>query len=352
MKIPAKDSLSSLVKLLYAIFAIVVIIFVLPKAVSCLLPFFFAWIISMIIKPLSTVLEKIVHNKRVSVLVSMLVVLGIIFVVLYNLSKAIVDEIQVIYEMFSDTKDGIPVFIWDILESLPRNLKDTLTTAVVNSDMKEIAYPAIQSALPKIGGAATKIPSAFVFTVILLLATYFMSYDEKGLKEELKKFIPERGIEKMRKIRRIFSLAIGGYVKAQLIIMCMVFTILLVGFVILDVKLALLLAFVISLIDAIPVLGTGMVLNPLAVVYLIQGDYVRAVGFVCLYVVVLLLRNFVEPKVLSGQLGIHPIITLVSMYAGLKLIGVIGMIIGPVLAIIIINFLKTEKMEAMTDAGE
>lgn len=352
MKIPAKDSLSSLVKLLYAIFAIVAIIFVLPKAVSCLLPFFFAWIISMIIKPLSSVLEKIVHNKRVSVLVSMLVVLGIIFVVLYNLSKAIVDEIQVIYEMFSDTKDGIPVFIWDILESLPRNLKDTLTTAVVNSDIKEIAYPAIQSALPKIGGAATKIPSAFVFTVILLLATYFMSYDEKGLKEELKKFIPERGIEKMRKIRRIFSLAIGGYVKAQLIIMCMVFTILLVGFVILDVKLALLLAFVISLIDAIPVLGTGMVLNPLAVVYLIQGDYVRAVGFVCLYVVVLLLRNFVEPKVLSGQLGIHPIITLVSMYAGLKLIGVIGMIIGPVLAIIIINFLKTEKMEAMTDAGE
>ena len=352
MEIPAKDSLSSLVKLLYAIFAIVVIIFVLPKAVSCLLPFFFAWIISMIIKPLSTVLEKIVRNKRVSVLVSMLVVLGIIFVVLYNLSKAIVDEIQVIYEMFSDTKDGIPVFIWDILESLPRNLKDTLTTAVVNSDIKEIAYPAIQSALPKIGGAATKIPSAFVFTVILLLATYFMSYDEKGLKEELKKFIPERGIEKMRKIRRIFSLAIGGYVKAQLIIMCMVFTILLVGFVILDVKLALLLAFIISLIDAIPVLGTGMVLNPLAVVYLIQGDYVRAVGFVCLYVVVLLLRNFVEPKVLSGQLGIHPIITLVSMYAGLKLIGIMGMIIGPVLAIIIINFLKAEKMEAMTDAGE
>ncbi len=352
MKIPAKDSLSSLVKLLYAIFAIIVIIFVLPKAVSCLLPFFFAWIISMIIKPLSLVLERIVVNKRVSVLVSMLIVLGIMFVVLYNLSKAIVEEIQVIYEMLSDTKDGIPVFIWDILESLPRNLRNTLTDVFADSDMKEIAYPAIQSALPKIGGAAIKIPSAFVFTVVLLLATYFMSYDEKGLREELKKFIPERGIEKMRRIRRIFSLAIGGYVKAQLIIMCVVFTVLLVGFLILDVKLALLLAFVISLIDAIPVLGTGMVLNPLAVVYLIQGDYVRAVGFVCLYVVVLLLRNFVEPKVLSGQLGIHPIITLVAMYAGLKLIGVIGMIIGPVLAIIIINFLKTEKMEAMTDAGK
>lgn len=337
--------LEKLVRLLYVSMAVLAVIFVLPKAVGCLLPFFFAWIIALIIKPFVNLFERLHINKRIAVILSMLLVLFVLSGVVYFVSKAAVGEIRTFAQMLGDTRDGIPMFVWDVVNALPKGFQNVIMEFIESSDINfsELVLPAITSALPKLGGAAGKLPSIFIFTVVFLMAIYFISYDEKGLRQELKKFISPTIIEHMRKIRKVIGTAFGGYVKAQLIIMWVVFTILLMGFVILDVKLALLLAFVISLLDAIPVLGTGMILNPMAVVYLIQGDYVRAVGFVCMYVIVLLVRNFIEPRVLSGQLGIHPIITLVSMYAGLKLIGVIGMIIGPLTALVVINFIKMNK---------
>jgi len=348
MNMITKDPLTSLVRLLYAILAVIVIIFVLPKAVSCILPFLFAWIIALLIKPVVKLFEKLHINRRFAVIIAMLLVLGIICGVLYGVSAVLVREIKTFSDMFADTKDGIPMFMWDIINALPKGIRASVSEVVRASylDIPELIYPALKTALPKLGGAAGKLPSALVFTVVLLMTIYFLSYDGKGFRTEIKKFIPENKIQKLRHIREILSKACGGYIKAQLIIMTVVFVILVTGFIILDVKLSLLLAFAISILDAIPVLGTGMILNPWAFFCLIQGDIPRAIGLVSLYGIVLVVRHFLEPRVLSGQLGIHPIITLVSMYAGLKLIGVIGMILGPLAALIIINLIKAQNEEA------
>ena len=334
-----------LTKLLYVAFAVAAITFVLPKVVPCLLPFFFAWIISLIIKPFVGVFEKLRVHKRIAVILSMLLVLGILSVVIYSLSKAAIGEIHTFAGMLSDTKDGIPVFVWEFVDSLPKNIQSAAHNFLgkYKGNTGDLVMPAISTALPKLGGIAGAVPGAFVFTIVFVLTTYFLSYDEKGLKEELKKFLPKNTIANLRKVRAVMGQAVGGYVRAQMIIMTVVFAILLTGFLILDVKLAFLLAFIISLMDAIPVLGTGMVLNPMAFIALIQGDYVSAVGFVSMYVIVLLVRNFMEPRVLSVQLGIHPIITLLSMYAGFKLIGIIGMLIGPIIALMVISFIKMNR---------
>ena len=340
-----------LTKLLYMAFAVAAVTFVLPKVVPCLLPFFFAWIISLIIKPFVSLFEKLKIHKRIAVILSMLLVLGILSVVVYYLSKAVVEELRTFAEMFRDTKDGIPVFVWEFIGSLPKSIQKIALNFIekYKGNTGELVMPAISTALPKLGDIVGGIPSAFVFTIVFLLTIYFLSYDEKGLKEELKKFLPENVVGTLRKMRAVMGKAIGGYVRAQMIIMVVVFVVLLSGFLILDVKFALLLAFVISLMDAIPVLGTGMVLNPMAVLSLVQGDYICAVGFVSMYIIVLLVRNFMEPRVLSVQLGMHPIITLLSMYAGFKLIGVVGMLMGPIIALIAISFVKMEKEESVKD---
>ncbi len=329
-----------LVRLLYVSIAVLAVVFVLPKAVSCVLPFLFAWIIALIIKPLVALFQKFRIHKRISVILSMLLVLALLYGVLHFVSGIVVRELRTFAQMLGNTRQGIPVFMWNFIDSLPQGLQSSVVEFLKNYDINasEIVPSAINTALSTIGGAAGKLPSLFISTVIFIMAIYFFSYDEKGLRRELKKSLPEKTVQQLRKIRTVLGKAFGGYVKAQLIIMTVVFAILLLGFVILDVKLALLLAFVISLLDAIPVLGTGMILNPMAVIALIQGDYVRALGFVIMYLIVLVVRNFLEPRVLSGQLGIHPIITLVSMYAGFKLIGVVGMIIGPLIALVVINF--------------
>ena len=349
----SRETLERLVRLIYIIIVVVAVIFLFPKAVSCLLPFLLAWIISLIIRPCVHLFEKTRIGKRASVILSMLVVLVLLGAVLYYVSGAIVGEVRTFVKMLGDTRDGIPMFVWDTIDSLPKALQDTIIHFLENFelDFSGFVLPAITAALPKIGGVAGKLPGALVFIVVFLLATYFLSYDEAGLRAQLKKILPEGQIDKLRNIRNILSDAVGGYVKAQLIMMCIVFTMLFIGFAILDVELALLLAIIISILDAVPVLGTGMVLNPMAVVFLIQGDYVRALGFVIIYAVVVVVRNFVEPRVLSGQLGIHPIITLASMYTGFKLAGILGMIIGPLLAIIIINIAKINR-EAKENARE
>lgn len=348
MSMITKDPLTSLVRLLYALLAVIIIIFVLPKAVSCLLPFLCAWIAALIIKPVVRLMENLRINRRLAVIIAMLLVLGIIFGVLYGVSAAVVKELKTFTDMFADTKEGIPMFIWDIINAFPQGVRAAVTELVKTNftDIPELIYPAIKTALPKLGGAAGKLPSALVFTVVFLMTVYFLSYDSKGFRTEIKRFIPKDKIDKLRHVRKILGKACGGYIKAQLIIMTVVFAILLTGFIILDVELSFLLALAISILDAIPVLGTGMILNPWAFICLIQGNVSRALGLVCLYGIVLVVRHFIEPKVLSGQLGIHPIITLASMYAGLKLIGVIGMILGPLAALIIINLIKVQNEEA------
>lgn len=347
------DPLTNLVRLIYALLIILAVMLVLPKAVTCFLPFFLAWIISLIIRPFADLLEKFHIHKRIGVLVSMLLVLAGLCLVMYFVSKAVINEVRTFSQMLSDTRDGLPVFIWDIIDAFPSKIRELVLPFVRGSgfEVEDLIFPALKSALPKLGGFAGKLPSALIFTVVFIMSIYFMSYDEKGLREEVKKFVSPGIIDKLRRIRKIFSAAFSGYIKAQLIIMAVVFAVLVTGFGFMDVELSILLAFIISLVDAIPVLGTGIVLNPMAFIYLIQGDYLRALGFVCLYVTVLVLRHFIEPRILSGQLGMHPIITLLSMYMGFKLIGVMGMIIGPLLALIVIGFLNAERLEAEKNDG-
>ena len=122
--------------------------------------------------------------------------------------------------------------------------------------------------------------------------------------------------------------------------MSIVFCILLTGFLVLDVEFSLLLALVISVWDAIPILGSGIILNPWAIINLLQGNYFQAAGFFCLYLIILFTRQLLEPKILSGQLGMHPIFTLAAIYVGLKSIGISGMIFGPIILILCINVLK------------
>ena len=102
-------------------------------------------------------------------------------------------------------------------------------------------------------------------------------------------------------------------------------------------------AFITALVDAIPVLGTGTVLIPWSIFELISGNYTLAIGLFIMYIMAIVVRQFTEPRVVSAQIGLHPLITLTSMYAGLKAIGIFGMILGPVLTIIVIKSLEIER---------
>lgn len=338
-----KNPLRVLVTIAYILLGFLLIAYAAPKLITYFLPFMVAGLISLAIKPIADVLEKLHIHRRLGVILAMLFVIGIIGGVMFFLIHSLVGEIRGVLQLILEsTEDGLPVFVRDFIRILPDNLKTFAYDVAeqVESNFSDFVYPTVKSTLAGIGGAAVRLPSAFVFTIALVLAIYFISYDGEGIKNEIKRFVPAEKLQRASLVKNRLSEACGGYIKAQLILMTIVFCILLTGFLILDVDFALLFAFVISLWDTVPFLGTGIILNPWAVINLLQGDYFGAAGFFILYLIVLFTRQILEPKILSGQLGMHPVFTLMSIYIGLKSMGIVGMIIGPIILIIIINTLK------------
>lgn len=111
-----------------------------------------------------------------------------------------------------------------------------------------------------------------------------------------------------------------------------------VGF---NVKYPLLIALITAFVDALPILGSGTVLVPWAIISALDGDINLGIALVVLWIIMCVVRQFIEPKVVSNKLGIHPIFTLIAMYTGYKLLGVIGMLIGPIVLIIIKSIFST-----------
>ena len=157
------------------------------------------------------------------------------------------------------------------------------------------------------------------------------------IKSWLKKRLPEEKLKPAADALKRMKNAVGGWLTAQLKLMGVTFTILTLGFVVLRIAYAPLWALVVALVDALPVLGTGTVLVPWAVICFLQGEGARAIGLLGVYAVVTLSRSMLEPKLVGRHLGLDPLVTLMALYVGYKLWGVGGMIFAPLLAVTIMQ---------------
>jgi sporulation integral membrane protein YtvI len=174
-----------------------------------------------------------------------------------------------------------------------------------------------------------------VFIILTVLSTYFISKDYDSFRLSLKEQVPDSWVKQYRIIKGDILVALFGYLKATLIFSAVSFVQLFIGFLILKVQYAFILAVIIALFDAFPALGTGLFLVPWSLYALVTGDHKLAVGLIILNVLVVVVRQLISPKILGEQFSIHPVSTMISMYVGLKVLGVIGLIFGPVILLIL-----------------
>lgn len=179
------------------------------------------------------------------------------------------------------------------------------------------------------------LPQLFLFIVISLVASFFMSRDREKISKFVYKQMPEGWRNNIRTLKEDLFAALLGFLKAQSILISVTFIELLIGYSLIGVKYVFSSALITAVIDALPVLGTGTVLIPAAAVNLIMGNVTRGFAFITLYIVMLIVRQFLEPKVVGQSLGLHPLVTLISIYVGLKLFGIIGLFLGPIVVSII-----------------
>lgn len=202
------------------------------------------------------------------------------------------------------------------------------------SDGAALLDRAIGYLLGLAGNLLTRVPDSALSLGTALLSAFLISARLPKIRRNLLRRVPVERLrallETLRRIRRVLT----GWLAAQCRLVGVSFLILFLGLVILQIPHALLWAAGISLVDALPVLGTGTVLLPWSLVCLLQGDTPRAIGLASVYVAVSLTRSMLEPKFLGRHLGLDPLVTLIALYAGFRLWGIGGMILAPVLTVV------------------
>lgn len=340
------------IRLVLTAAALLLLFFAVPPLLSLFMPFVLALIVAWLLNPAVRWLQRKLHISRrlVSLLLILLVVAiagGALFWFLYTIGT----EIYALIADWNTVGAGIESGLLALGESFDRFfalLPDEVLNWLDGTYARLVAW--LQEAVPQLltaagkgaGNFAMRLPSGVIAAVVFLMACYFITADYPRLRA----LATERMRPEMRsffsRVRKVAVGAFGGYVKAQLILSLVVFFILLIGFSLTGQSYALLLAFLFAVMDFIPIIGSGTVMVPWAVVALVVGDYRKALELMVIWGIICLFRRVAEPKVVGDQTGLSPILSLVSIYVGMRLAGVLGMVLGPALLLIIINVLKMD----------
>lgn len=191
-----------------------------------------------------------------------------------------------------------------------------------------------------VSGLVTGLPKLVLTLITTVIASYMTSAALPEVKLWLKRTLPKPWMERLGRLHQRCHQALGGWCKAQLKMMGIVFALLTLGFWILGVEFPILFGGLISVLDALPVLGTGTVLIPWAMTCFLQGASTRGFGLLTLYALTALGRTALEPRLVGRSLGLHPLLTLAAFYIGFRTFGVPGMILLPLLAIVVKQFMQ------------
>ncbi|PKM63362.1 MAG: sporulation integral membrane protein YtvI [Firmicutes bacterium HGW-Firmicutes-21] len=315
-----------------------------------LLPFIIAYVIAAALQPAVRFLCKHAKvPKKLSVLVLVLVattLLGLfcylaicrIYTELTVLSqnvKGFIDHLrsdeQYAQNLIDRISDSIPfVDMRDRLGEIWTNLDSELESFLLS-----LADKLSGSILPILGGIITFVPNALLVIVVVILSTYYLAVDYKKINRFIMAQLPEKAAGSVRMFKKEFVGTIIKFLRAYGLIVLITFFQLFVAFTILGIKYAFLIALFTALVDILPVLGTGTVLIPWSLFLLMTGDYYTGVALIIVYIVIAIIRQIMEPKIVGKYIGLYPLLTLIAMYVGLKVFGIIGLLLLPILTIII-----------------
>lgn len=304
-------------------------------------PFIFGYILCLILSPIYKFFQKIKLPKALSSLLCIFIfvfLIGFIGVGIFGQilkeGKEFSKELPYYFEQVKNTFENIQLKIQDTLQILPDSLENIFDNFYENSKtfISEFLGNGIKNTSFKV---IKMLPNTFMVIVLGLISCFLILMDKENIESFLIRQLPKKQKEKFFMIKTSILETFLGYIKAQLIIMCFIGTICFIGLTIIKAPYALLIGFIIGVIDALPVFGSGFILWPWCIYNIIVKNYNFAIGLIFIYLVIIITRQIIEPKIVGKQIGIHPLVTLISIYIGLKIFGIFGFIIGPCIMVII-----------------
>lgn len=331
-----------------------------PKLLKFFMPFVIGWVIAMIANPLVRFLESRVrivrkHSSMMIVVVVLAAIIGLGYFLISRLfwqAFELAKDLPELYDRASADFRDIFLRFDDIFRILPANVQQAWQDfagsvgQTLSFLVQKIASPTVEVA----GSVAKGIPNALVNVVVTILSSYFFIAERDKIIEFWRRYLPQGGGKYYHYMKDDAKKLIGGYFLAQFKIMFVVAAILVAGFLILGIDYAFLLAILVSLLDFLPLFGTGTVLIPWAIVKLLSADYALAVGLALLYVLTQVVRQVIQPKIVGDTMGLPPLMTLIFLYLGFKLHGISGMILAVPLGILVLNLYKYGAFDSMIDS--
>ena len=208
--------------------------------------------------------------------------------------------------------------------------------------LEELVY----SLAPRTTSAVRSISSFVLAFLFFLIAWFFTAADYPHLRQLAHQRLPASVRRIAHQGKSAFGAAFGGYVKAEVLVSLGVMGILLVGFLLIRQPYAVLLALVLGILDFIPIIGSGTVMVPWGIALLALGHWERGLAMLAVWGVVCLFRRMVEPKIVGDQTGLHPLLSLFAIYVGMKIGGVLAMILAPVLLLMLRNLWRAGMFHA------
>ena len=240
--------------------------------------------------------------------------------------------------MFAQLWNMVPPQLTASMESITSGLFEWLSSAVPNLLNVLVEYTT---------NKARGIPDVVLAFIIYLMACYMLTVDYPYLRSRAAQHTHQRLLRFLKQVRDTALAAFGGYLRAEFLLSVVVFFILLVGFFVIGQPYGLLLALGLAVMDFIPIIGAGTVMVPWAVIDVFMGSYLHGVELMVIWGVIALFRRVGEPKFVGDQTGLSPIVSLISIYIGWRAAGVLGMILGPTIALIAWNLVKLGIFEGV-----
>ena len=330
-------------------------------AMGAILPFAVAYIVSFLINPIVLATSRITGiPRKLCAAIYVTLVITVLFAAasfgVYRLFSEIEgfisdgnglnQAVSVVWDMVASASDRLDIAVLVDLSDMGKSLHELV------AEIEKNAVNYIASAIPGLlSGVVSRAPSIFIGCFVTIMSCYYFCADGEVISGKIKKAIPQRYRESVESFVALVKTAFKRYIKAYFVLMLITFCEVYIGLLILRVKYALLIAVGVAIVDILPFFGAGTVLVPWAIVCFLAGDVRLGLGLVILYGVITVVRQITEPAVMGSSIGLHPAVSLFSMYMGFKLFGLLGMILGPMAAFILSEILgkgSSEKIKSRT----
>ena len=323
--------------------------YVLPLA----LPFLLGTLLAAGAEPLVNLTGKRLKLPRplasgVGVTLTLLLFGTVLFVLGALLVRELMDLAQDMPDIRQTASSGTQLlesWLLELSHKTPKSIQPVLTGTVEAAfdDTSALMRQLSQKATGAVTGTLSRVPKVALTVGTGILAGFMISCRLPKLKQGIRSRIPQSWQEKYIPAVQNMRTALAGWLKAELKLAGITWVIVGIGLLVLNVPYSIFWAALIALVDAVPVLGTGTVLVPWAVIDFLQGNTTQGIGLLIIYSIAMLVRTFLEPRLVGRQIGLDPLWTLIAFYAGFTLWGVGGMLFAPVLATAVKAMVKTEK---------